>query len=182
MSYDLFEHRHRFSVWAAARAAQRAFTTVDNLRDALQSTDIARFARDHATDFIDGAAFSNRHRTWCERISEYLFDAGVQNVSFGRAAKLVAVYLKSMIVIGPHANTALADVAHPPVDRLLLQALSRLESVPQEVRRTFRTTNWTELDDARYYELIDLIQTSVPNVRPFWHIEEHWLPTQGAYE
>jgi hypothetical protein len=28
MAYDLVEHRHRFSVWAAARAAQRKYWTV----------------------------------------------------------------------------------------------------------------------------------------------------------
>ena len=40
MSYDLSEHRHRFAIWAAARASQRGFTTVENLRNALESTDI----------------------------------------------------------------------------------------------------------------------------------------------
>jgi len=40
MPYDLAEHRHRFAVWAAARAAQRGFTTVKNLRAALQAADI----------------------------------------------------------------------------------------------------------------------------------------------
>jgi hypothetical protein len=41
--YDVFEHRHRFAVWAAARAAQRGFVTVEKLRDALEATDIVAF-------------------------------------------------------------------------------------------------------------------------------------------
>jgi hypothetical protein len=39
----VFEHRHRFAVWAAARAAQRGFVTVEKLRDALEATDIVAF-------------------------------------------------------------------------------------------------------------------------------------------
>jgi hypothetical protein len=49
VSYELLEHRHRFAVWAAARAAQRGFTTVANLRDALQATDIRRVLSDPET-------------------------------------------------------------------------------------------------------------------------------------
>lgn len=180
MPYDLFEHRHRFSVWAAVRAAQRGFTTGDNLRDALQSTDIVSFVREHATDQIDADGFAVRHCEWCGRITEFLIDAGVQNVSFGRAAKLVAVYLKSMVVVGPHAGTTLAQVAHPPIDRLLLQALSRLDDVPTKARRVFRTTNWTDLDRVGYYALVDQIRASVPDVSPFWHLEKHWKVTQEA--
>jgi len=180
MPYDLFEHRHRFSVWAAARATQRGFTTVDNLRDALQSTDIAHFVRKHVTDRIDANGFAIRHGKWCDNIVEFLLDAGIQNVSFGRAAKLVAVYLKSMVVVGPYANSSLAQVAHPPIDRLLLQALSRLEDLPREARRIFRTTNWTDLKREEYYALIERIRVSVPDLNPFWHLERYWTVTQYA--
>jgi hypothetical protein len=44
MSYDLTEHRRRFAAWAAARGAQRGFTTVDSLRDALENCGIREFA------------------------------------------------------------------------------------------------------------------------------------------
>ncbi len=85
MPYNLSEHRHRFSVWAAARAAQRGFTTIDNLRDALELTDIRTFLEGRVAEPISS-----------EQFMDGLTEAGVQNVSFGRAAKLVAVYLKSM--------------------------------------------------------------------------------------
>src|SRR5947208_1193699 len=100
MEYSLFEHRHRFSVWAAARATQRKFTSVKNLREALERTDIEAFVRDHAEDPINAEEFYARHRSWCDTIVEFLGLSGIKSVTFGRAAKLVAVYLKSMIVIG----------------------------------------------------------------------------------
>jgi hypothetical protein len=34
--YTIDIHRHNFAVWAAARAAQRGFTTVENLKAALE--------------------------------------------------------------------------------------------------------------------------------------------------
>src|SRR6267143_943914 len=57
VSYDLSEHRHRFAVWAAARASQRGFTTVDRLRAALEATDILRILESPATLQLDAAGF-----------------------------------------------------------------------------------------------------------------------------
>ena len=180
VSYDIFRHRHNFSVWAAARATQRRFTTVDRLRDALQGSGIVEFVRDHALSDINADTFLTHHGKWCDRIVELLKGAGVQRVTFGRAAKLVAVYIKSMVVVGPHAQTNLARVAHPPIDRILLKNLSRLETLPRDTRKVLRVTNWTDLDRDCYYALSRLLQGSVPNLDPFWHLEEYWTVTQDA--
>jgi hypothetical protein len=178
--YDLYRHRHNFSVWAAARAAQRRLTTVDNLRAALEHSDVVRFIRDHGGDEINADAFAAKHRIWCDSIVEYLTRAGVQNVKFGRAAKLVAVYIKSMVVIGPLAGSSLARVAHPPIDRILLQNLSRIQISDASVRTKFRTTNWTDLDCHQYYALIEMIRKSFPDLGEFWRLEEHWTVTQAS--
>jgi hypothetical protein len=47
MPYDLVEHRHRFSVWAAARAAQRGLKggRIEVLRDALEQSGVVEFAK-----------------------------------------------------------------------------------------------------------------------------------------
>src|SRR5436305_14124969 len=108
MQYSIYEHRHNFSMWAAARASQRRLTTVDTLRKALNSSEIVEFVRNHVTDKIDSDAFDSRHCSWCEGIVQFLLEARVANVTFGRAAKLVAVYLKSMVVIGPFSDSDLA--------------------------------------------------------------------------
>ncbi len=174
-NYDIFRHRHNFSVWAAARATQRRFTTatVDKLRDALQNSGLVEFVRDHVSSEIDATTFSKRHAEWCNKIIEALEDSGVKDVTFGRAAKLVAVYIKSMVVVGPYSETILARVAHPPIDRIILQNLSRLENMPPDTRKTFRTTKWTSLTHNEYSDLIRLIKDSVPNLDPFWRLEEH---------
>jgi hypothetical protein len=182
MSYDLFEHRHRFAIWAAARAAQRRLgASVDTLREALEKTGIKDFVRDQVTVQISAEEFAIQHRKWCESIVEFLTNAGVREVYFGRAAKLVGIYLKSMIVIGPHADTMLARVAHPPIDRLLLQELARHSDVPIDARRVFRTANWTTLDQAKYEDLVGLIRSVLPEkVNPFWQLEQYWPVTEES--
>ena len=178
MPYDLFEHRHRFAVWAAARATQRGFTSVEKLRDALQSTDIKAFALDQANDEISEQEFLKLHRIWCDNILEHLRGAGVPDPRFGRAAKLVAVYLKAMIVVGPHTDQPLARVAHPPIDRILLKGLATSPDVPAAAQDIFRTTNWTTLSVDQYYALIQRIKDSVPDIVPFWRLERYWTVTQ----
>lgn len=179
MPYDLFQHRHNFSVWAAARASQRGFTTVDKHRDALEQCGLVEYIRDHVSCEMDQASFAKRHREWCESIVNFLEDAGIQKVTFGRAAKLVAIYIKSMVVVGPHSNTSFARVAHPPIDRILLQKLARISKLPRKARKTFRTTNWTHLDRNHYYALIKDIRKSVRKLDPFWRLERYWTVTQS---
>lgn len=170
--YNLFEHRHRFAAWAAARAAQRGLTSVEILCQALDDSTIKQFVRDHFEEPITAEEFQKLHCKWCKKIVNSLKRNGVKDVPFGRAAKLVGVYLKSMIVVGPHSDADLAKVVHPPVDRLLLQELAR--HVLGERRKTFRKTAWTELSEDDYYQLIHQLRQEVPESEPFWHLERHW--------
>src|SRR2546425_8459467 len=113
MSYDLDEHRHRFAVWAAARAAQRGFTTVGNLRAALESTDIRKSLFLPPTLQSSAAQFDKLHEGWCSAIQAFLDDRKIRDASYGRAAKLVAVYLKASIILGDACDTPFGRNAHP---------------------------------------------------------------------
>lgn len=55
--YEIFEHKHKFSVWAAARATQRGFTNVDNLKEALEDCGIVEFIKDPESFEIDEDEF-----------------------------------------------------------------------------------------------------------------------------
>ena len=131
MQYSLSEHRHRFAVWAAARAAQRGFTTVENLCAALETTDIRHATSTSEALELRSTTFESLHRGWCTAIASVLDGRGIAGVSFGRAAKLVAVYLKAAVLMGEAANTPLGHLMHPPIDRTSLQNLAatpRIES------------------------------------------------------
>ncbi|HEY4362510.1 MAG TPA: hypothetical protein VGN17_16175 [Bryobacteraceae bacterium] len=73
-AYDIFEHRHRFSVWAAARAAQRGFTTVAHLRDALEQSGVVEFVAIETNAATDARTFDQVHREWCRSIIRYAPD------------------------------------------------------------------------------------------------------------
>ncbi len=180
MTYDLFEHRHRFSVWAAARATQRGFTTVENLRAALESCGIADFLRNPEGLTTDQQAFEEQHKICCRSIMDFLKNRNIDRATYGRAAKLVAVYLKSMVIIGPNANTSLAAVAHPPIDRILLKNLSRAPEIESPHKKRWREINWTELDEKSYYEHISQLRGCLRSNEPFWSLERFWTITNDG--
>jgi hypothetical protein len=104
----------------------------------------------------------------------YLQGRVVKDPTFGRAAKLVAVYLKSMVVLAA-PESGLAHVAHPPIDRILLQNLARQRGLPKQHTRT----PWTKLDEEQYQALIACLQSYMHPNEPFWKLEEFWTVTEA---
>lgn len=174
MPYDLFTHRHNFAVWAAARAAQRGFTGVQNLKEALEASGVQRFLPD--PEFLNTTcnSFEELHKSWCAAIVASLNARAIQNVTYGRAAKLLAVYLKSMVIVGGSAYSPIARCIHPPIDRRLLQALAGEPRYEEQKGTVWRQTNWTQLNEEEYYKLIKQLRASLPTEIPFWMLEEYW--------
>jgi hypothetical protein len=171
MTYTEYKHRHNFSVWAAARAAQRGFTNVEMLRDAIEQCGINTFVNNPSPE----SEFEAQHRQWCNSICDYLNEKGVQNVSYGRAAKLVNVYLKGMLVLNNLSGEP-AKFIHPPIDRILLQNIVKNVAIEKEEKKRLKSTNWTQLQEEDYFRLISTLKTINGN-RPFWQLEEHWTVT-----
>lgn len=180
--YGLAEHRHRFAVWAAARATQRGFTTVARLRAALEATSIRATLASESTRDISAADFDVLHRLWCTTTCAHLEQAQVSDVTFGRAAKLVAVYLKALVVMGAECGSPLGHHVHPPIDRILLQSLSVSQRVSSPHKAQWRRIAWTQLGDAEYYRLVDQLRSVLPEGTPFWMLEEFWQPSEPAAE
>jgi hypothetical protein len=181
MAYDLAEHRHRFAVWAAARATQRGFTTVRNLRAALGATDIRRRLDTPSTFGCSAAEFDEMHLRWCSTICSSLTDRGIakKRATHGRAAKLVAVYLKALVLLGERWDSPFAHNMHPPVDRILLQGLATSKMLKSSHQSAWRSVNWTELDRVGYESLIGQLRAVVHADKPFWIIEEYWEPSDS---
>ena len=178
MSYTLFEHRHRFASWAAARAAQRKLTSVPRLVDALESCGVVEVVGgDQSTWPLDAASFDSAHAGWCRRAVQRLHDKGVAAARYGHAAKLIAIYLKAMVVNGGYEDSAFARIAHPPVDSILLKNLAADGRFTGASRSLWRNTRWTQLDEAAYLKLITSFREAGLDQPAFWRIEEHWNPT-----
>lgn len=174
MPYDLFTHRHNFAVWAAARAAQRGFTNVQNLKEALEASGVQRFLPDPAFTDVNCTRFDELHRSWCTAIVNCLNARNIPNVTFGRAAKLIAIYLKAMVITGGSAYSTLGRCIHPPIDRRLLQALASDSRHDKQERDGWRQTNWTQINENEYYELIKTLRATLSPEIPFWMLEEYW--------
>jgi len=106
-SYSHLLHRHNFAVWAAARASQRGFVRTALIKTAVEASGLPEAVEDTASWPADKEAFDTFHRHHCRRIMQRLATGGVQPVTYGRAAKIVAIYLKSMVVVGPGWDTQL---------------------------------------------------------------------------
>lgn len=176
MTYDIFEHRHRFACWGAARAAQRGFTTTTIIVAALDTTGIRSFVSDPKSLHVSMDEFDDVHLAWrrafCQAIT-------APNATHGRAAKVIAIYLKTMVITNGHHDSMLAHVAHPPIDRILLQTLANDARINSVHAAAWRTTKWTELDERPYDELIGQLR-EVTGQAPFWTLEQWWRPSEGA--
>jgi hypothetical protein len=98
----------------------------------------------------------------------------VPKASFGHAAKIVAIYLKGRVVCGGALDSALAHIAHPPIDRLLLQALAKDKRFPLAERKKWKTINWTQFTPQTYLALIESLRKAHLHETGFWKVEKYW--------
>jgi len=178
MSYDLFTHKHNFAVWAAARAAQRGLKngSVLNLQTALENSGIKEFFQKTDANQIDCKKFDALHQKWCLNILTSLKRTDVHGATFGRAAKLIAIYLKVMVILNDAiAYSPFGKCIHPPIDSRLLKSMAKNHKASQkENRALWKSTNWTDLDEKNYYELIKTLRSSLAAGEPFWILERYW--------
>ena len=173
MTYSHFQHRHNFAVWCAARAVQRGFAKTPKLKKALESSGVVEFIKDIEETCVSQVEFNMLHERWCYSILRTGEKDNVEGASYGRAAKLLAVYIKSMIVIQVGVNN-LSTVAHPPIDRIILQNISEDVNIIHPNKASWKKIKWTQLKKADYNNLIADFR-HIFEGRPFWFIEEYWI-------
>jgi hypothetical protein len=165
MTYSHFQHRHNFAVWCAARAVQRKFTKSPFLKDALEKSGVVEFIKNNEGRSITQEDFDKQHESWCESIIQTWAKDKIKGASYGRAAKLIAVYIKSMIMV-QNDRSKLSDVAHPPIDRIIVQNISKDKNINHPNGTSWKKMNWTELNKSEYKKLIDEFQ-QVFDGKPF---------------
>lgn len=176
MDYTHLEHRHRFAAWAAARSVQRGFggATTGKLIEAIAAAGAPSMLLDRLRLISTADGFDSLHLEACEKIQ---FSLKEFQASFGRAAKLLAVYLKAMIVVGPCDEWLCAKYIHPPIDRILLRGISRAKDVPDTLRESCQNANWTKLEEPQYSDLIKSLRDANLDQPVFWMIERYWNPS-----
>lgn len=123
MHYSIEDHKHRYSAWAASRAAsvKNCRFEVSDGRQVIEEIGLNGVAS-HPDKLPDAASIDVAHREWRESA---IVSANRLGITFthGVAAKLINVYLKGMIVCGGYNLHPNAKGLHPPIDKLLLDEL-----------------------------------------------------------
>jgi hypothetical protein len=120
--------------------------------------------------------YDKLHDEWCTMVERARSSS--KNTSYGRAAKLVAVYVNVAVVLGGRAESRLAFHAHPPIDRILLQGLASSPEIESKWKDKWRGLAWTHLQAVEYKALIRQLREVVPTERPFWMLERYWQPSE----
>lgn len=159
MDYTIDEHKHRYSAWAASRAAS-VKTCRFYVSDGREIIEEIRL-RDFATN-LDSVPvvkqFDQMHQQWRKLAIEAAYKRGI-NFSHGIAAKLINIYLKGMIVCGGFFDHPIAACLHPPIDRLLLDELyandiGGLRNAWSKARKQ----RWSKFDSGQYEDVIFAIR------------------------
>ncbi len=178
VTYDLPEHAHRFAVWAAARAAQRGLKdfSITRIRAAIEVSGIREIVADQSRWPTTAAEVDALHRRWARLMLRRFEQDGLKQVTYGRCALLIAVYLKTSVVL-PRPEHPFAALAHPPIDRKVLAALVAESRFRRDARTIWRS-NWTELDEAAYFRLIGSLRNEELDRPAFWTLEDYWQPEE----
>lgn len=201
MAYSIIEHRHRFAAWAAGRAAgtKGCRFAVEEGRGLIEGTDIPSYAAEQQSAPESSEDFDARHRLWRKQMvaqaTARRIGGSAGCFTHGVAAKLINVYLKSTVICSISSSfsecQSRTDVIHPPIDRLLLLALSdharstgSIKRVSECHWRRYADLRWSKFNSDQYEGVIREIRRFLDG-RPLWMIEEHWIGHQstskGAY-
>ncbi len=168
MEYTLDEHVHRFSVWTAARASQRGFTSTLVISQVIESSKLRDFVESQPKA-VSPSEFDEFHKGICRDMIQRFHDLGV-TASYGRVAKIVAIYLKTSVVIRVNRTASILEVVHPPIDRIVLRALAK-------ELKDLKKLNWTQMSFDQYWQLVETIRSQLGNFD--WRLELRWRPEIG---
>lgn len=175
MAYTIEEHKHRFAAWAAGRAATvKGFRfTVEQAKVMIEKAELNLLIEDPEKlpppDKID-----IQHRAWRNNIIKTAeFDFRL-SITHGVAAKLINIYLKAALVCGGHHENMRVKALHPPIDSVLLKALSVDNFGEMGLSwRKAQLIRWSKFNSDQYEEVIHKIRMSIPD-NNMWKIERHW--------
>ena len=165
MDYTFNEHKHNFAIWTASRAVQRGFekAKTENIRNAINSTELLKnFSKNSISE-----GFDNFHRKCAKELIINL-KANYIEATYGQAAKIIAIYLKTTVILCNKGEGELCDVIHPPIDRILLKNI--VKKYPE--LKSLKDENWTELNENHYWILVEKLRCFFK--RFDWTIEKDW--------
>jgi len=174
MPYTIEEHKHRFSAWAAGRAASvtRCRFSIRQAKAILEAAGLNQLLAS-PNNLPLPSDTDSCHRTWRKNVIKAAKRNGI-NFTHGVAAKLINIYLKVGFVCGGHHADPRVQALHPPIDSLLLDELS-IKDVGgfRDDWNKARQIRWSNFDSTQYEDVIKNIRASIPN-QALWKVEQYW--------
>ena len=175
MPYTIEEHKHRYAAWAASRAA---------------STKTCRFEVQIGKEIIEETGLNTllsspeqlpssenidlKHKLWREIAISAAEKTGLIGFGHGVAAKQINSSQKGVFVCPGHKNHPNVQALHPPIDRLLLDALyfNNVGGLKSDWSLA-RKLRWSKFNSSQYEAVIQSIRKAMPN-KPLWQVESYW--------
>ncbi|UMB61091.1 hypothetical protein MHL31_02550 [Lutibacter sp. A80] len=173
--YKINDHIHLFSSWAAGRASSVKDNRfkVEIGQKILNKSTIKNFILNPDILPNSESEFKISHREWRQQIIDLAKEEGLQ-FTHGVSAKLINIYLKSIIICGGFYNHENARFIHPPIDRVLLKELARQNfNGKAKLWKRFENIAWSKFNSEQYEEVISEINIGL-NEAPLWQIEKYW--------
>jgi hypothetical protein len=166
VSYDFNEHRHNFATWTAARASQRGFAKTAIIKTAIESSGLRRFAETELGEAsID---FESFHRVCVYDLIDSFKNQSFPDVSYGRAAKIISIYLKTSVILTGRGDCKKSNLIHPPIDNILLTNIASEHPSLHHLK----SVKWTTLSENEYWSLVKDLRSEFT---PFdWTLERFW--------
>jgi hypothetical protein len=165
--YTFDQHRHNYAIWTAARAVQRNFTTTAKIKYAINESGLQIFAQTGGEVSVE--SFDSLHQLWADQIIKALQNEGVQTVTYGRAAKIISIYLKTSVILCNKAECKQSFTIHPPIDAILLKNLSTLPGLSD-----LGSLRWTQIKKEDYWSLAKRLKHYFGSFD--WRLEFYWTP------
>ena len=180
IQYSIEKHKHTYAKWCAAAAYGRGLAGGGNTL-AFKLIDLSGLGQVTGPEHI-GQSVDEWQMSFMRKIKSEAECLGIGDFSFGRAQKLVNIYLKTILVCGGHHQHPKVALLHPPLDFELFKGLrtflSKNRGAMSEARSAFlsaqrRNPRWTMFSEADYVAHIDAIKLLMAD-KPLYQVEEHW--------
>lgn len=178
--YPIEKHKHLYAKWCAAAAYGRGLVGGGNSL-AFKLIEASGLCQVSGPEHI-GQNVDKWQLSFMKKIEVEAARLGVIDFSFGRAQKLVNIYLKTVLVCGGHHQHPSVAFLHPPLDFELFKGvrsyLSKNRAAMGEARSAFiaaqkRNPRWTKFSEADYVAHIDAIKLLMDG-KPLYQVEEYW--------
>ncbi len=174
MNYTIEEHKHRFSAWAASRAAtvNGCRFTVEQGKAILEKAGMRNLISD-PNDLPKPQDIDSAHRVWRNRVIDAAAELGL-TFTHGVAAKLINIYLKAGFVCGGHHDNERVRAIHPPIDSLLLNELySQNVGGEKTLWNEAKRARWSNFNSDQYEKVVCGIREAMQG-SALWEVEQYW--------